>query len=98
LGYLSNAPLTTNDASSWLLIVYLGVVTMAVAYALLFTGLRSTPSGAAVVATLLEPVTAVFIALVFLDERLTLWGLVGALLIVAAIATLGRADAKAAPQ
>jgi DME family drug/metabolite transporter len=97
-GYLSNAPLTTNDASSWLLIVYLGVVTMAVAYALLFTGLRSTPSGAAVVATLLEPVTAVFIALVFLDERLTLSGLFGALLIVAAIATLGRADAKAAPQ
>jgi DME family drug/metabolite transporter len=50
------------------------------------------------VATLLEPVTAVFIALVFLDEHLTLSGLFGALLIVAAIATLGRADAKAAPQ
>lgn len=98
LGYLGNASLTTDNASSWLLIVYLGVVTMAVAYALLFTGLRSTPSGAAVVATLLEPVTAVFIAIVFLDEHLTMSGLLGALLIVAAIATLGRADAKAAPQ
>ena len=49
----------TSGTCRWSLIGYLGLVTMAVAYALLFTGLRSTPSGSAVVATLLEPVTAV---------------------------------------
>ena len=90
--------LTTNDTTSWLVILYLGVVAMAVAYALLFTGLRSTPSGAVVVATLLEPVTAVFIAVLFLGEQLTPAGLVGSLLIVAAIAGLGRRSKVPQPQ
>jgi DME family drug/metabolite transporter len=80
----------TSDGWSWLLIGYLGVVTMAGAYVLLFAGLRTTPSGTAVVATLLEPVTAVLIAVAFLDERLTAVGVVGSLLIVAAIGSLGR--------
>ena len=62
---------TTPDLNSWLLIIYLGVVTMALAYVLLFAGLRTTPSGTAVIATLLEPVTAVAIAVLFLDEKLT---------------------------
>lgn len=95
---LRGETLATNDTTSWLVIVYLGVVAMAVAYALLFTGLRSTPSGAVVVATLLEPVTAVFIAVLFLGERLTPAGLVGSLLIVAAIAGLGRRSKVPQPQ
>jgi DME family drug/metabolite transporter len=98
LAYLRGESLTTTDTAAWLLIVYLGVVTMAVAYALLFTGLRSTPSGSAVVATLLEPVTAVLIAVLFLGERLTPAGLVGSLLILTAIASLGRQSEKPQPQ
>jgi len=81
---------TTTDVTTWLLVAYLGVVTMAFAYVLLFAGLRSAPSGSAVVATLLEPVTAVLIAVVFLDQGLTAAGVVGSLLILAAIASLGR--------
>lgn len=98
LALLRGDALTSSNTSSWLLIGYLGVVTMAVAYALLFTGLRSTPSGSAVVATLLEPVTAVLIAVLFLDESLTTTGLVGSLLIVAAIASLGRQQEEPPPQ
>jgi DME family drug/metabolite transporter len=90
--------LDTLDTGSWLLIAYLGVVTMAVAYALLFTGLRDAPSGAAVVATLLEPVTAVLIAVLFLEEHLTLVGALGALLILTAIASLGRDRESPQPQ
>ncbi|MEV7548661.1 DMT family transporter [Amycolatopsis sp. NPDC089917] len=88
----------TTDFGSWALIGYLGAVTMALAYALLFTGLRTTPSGAAVVATLLEPVTAVVIAVVFLGERLTVAGVVGVVLIMAAIGSLGRHSKEPAPQ
>ncbi|MFI7615562.1 DMT family transporter [Nonomuraea terrae] len=95
VAYARGEPLMTGDTGSWLLIVYLGTVTMALAYALLYAGLRTTPSGAAVVATLLEPVTAVVIAIVFLGERLTPAGLAGALLIMAAIATLGRRSGAA---
>jgi len=88
----------TSDAVSWLVILYLGVVTLAIAYALLFTGLRSTPSGAAVIATLLEPVTAVLIAVAFLGEHLTLSGIVGSLFIVGAISSLGRSADPSPPQ
>jgi DME family drug/metabolite transporter len=73
----------------WLLVGYLAVGVVAT-NSLMFLGLRSTSSAAAVVATLIEPVTAVLIAVVFLGERLTLAGLLGCLLIVAAIASLGR--------
>jgi drug/metabolite transporter, DME family len=90
--------LVTTDATTWLLVVYLGVGTMALAYVLLFAGLRTTPSRTVVVATLLEPVTAVVIAVLLLGEHLTLAGVVGSLLIVAAIGSLGLRDPASAPQ
>jgi DME family drug/metabolite transporter len=57
---------------------------------LMFAGLRLTSSSAAVVATLIEPVTAVLIAAAFLGEHLTTAGVVGCVLIIAAIGSLGR--------
>ncbi|HET7388408.1 MAG TPA: EamA family transporter [Nocardioidaceae bacterium] len=96
--YARGEALTTTDTTSWLLIGYLGVVTMAIAYALLFTGLRSTPSGSAVIATLLEPVTAVLLAVLFLGEQLTPAGFLGALLIITAIASLGRQPPEPQPR
>jgi DME family drug/metabolite transporter len=87
---LRHEDVTTVDAGTWLLLGYLGVVTMGIAYVLLFAGLRTTASGAAVVATLLEPVTAVMIAVFLLGERLTPGIALGSLLIVAAITSLGR--------
>ena len=88
--YLRGEPMATTDPGSLLLLAYLGVVTMAFAYVLLYAGLRSTTSGSAVVATLLEPVTAVLIAVLLLGERPTAAVVIGTLLILAAIATLGR--------
>lgn len=89
LPWLGGAPLGSTSISTWLLIAYLGVVTMALAYALLFAGLRSTPSGAAVVATLLEPVTAVLLAALLLGESLGAGGLLGTALILTAVGSLG---------
>ena len=82
--------MATADVVSWVLVGYLGVVTMAFAYVLLYAGLRSTPAGAAVVATLMEPVTAVLIAVLLLGETLSVAGGVGCLLILGAIGGLGR--------
>jgi DME family drug/metabolite transporter len=89
---------TTSDPASWAVIGYLGVFTLAIAYALLFTGLRSAPSSAAVVATLVEPLTAVLIAVGLLGEHLSPTGVAGSLLIVAAIASLGRTSEGPPPQ
>ncbi len=98
LPLLQGEPVLTTDLASWGWIVYLGVVTMAVAYALLFTGLRTTASGTAVVASLLEPVTAVLLAVAFLGERLSPAGVAGSVLILLAIASLGRRTREPAPQ
>jgi DME family drug/metabolite transporter len=79
----------TAGAAAWLLVALLAVGVVAT-NSLMFVGLRRTSSAAAVVATLIEPVTAVLIAAAFLGEHLTVAGLVGCLLIIAAIAGLGR--------
>ena len=81
--------LASSDPTVVAILVYLGVVTMALAYGLLYAGLRSTPSSVAVVASLLEPVTAAVVAALVLDERLGTLGVVGTLLILAAVAGLG---------
>jgi drug/metabolite transporter, DME family len=79
----------TAGTEAWLLVAYLAVGVVAT-NSLMFAGLRNTSSSAAVVATLIEPVTAVLIAVIFLGERLTPAGLLGCVLILAAIASLGR--------
>jgi DME family drug/metabolite transporter len=81
--------LVTTDPAAVTGLLYLGVMTMALAYGLLYAGLRTTTGSSAVVATLLEPVTATVAAAVVLDERLGALGIVGTLLILAAVAGLG---------
>jgi DME family drug/metabolite transporter len=61
-------------------------MTLAAAYALLYAGLRTVTGSAAVVATLLEPVTAALLAAVVLGERPGVLGVVGAALILLAVA------------
>lgn len=83
-------PLTTADPVALGALAYLGVMTMAVAYGLLYAGLRTTSSSAAVIASLLEPVTAAAVAAVFLDERVGLLGVAGIVLVLVAVAGAGR--------
>lgn len=86
---VAGEPVLTADpvALGWL--VYLGVLTFALAYGLLYAGLRSTSSSAAVVATLLEPVTAGVVAALVLGERIGALGVVGMVLVLLAVAGLG---------
>jgi len=88
--------LLTVDPVVVLTLLYLGVFTMALAYGLFYVGLRTTTGSSAVIATLLEPVTATVVAALFLDERLGALGVVGTLLILAAVAGLGREEEPAA--
>lgn len=90
LSAAAGSPVLTADPVAVGTLVYLGVMTMALAYGLLYAGLRTTTGSAAVIATLLEPVTAALVAAAFLDERLGAAGIVGTLLILLAVAGLGR--------
>lgn len=85
---LLGGPAATSDPVAIATLVYLGALTFALAYALLYAGLRTTSSSAAVVATLVEPVTAALVAAAFLHERLDATGLVGMALVLVAIASL----------
>jgi drug/metabolite transporter, DME family len=80
---------------AWLL--YLGLVTAALALlAFNWGAARLTPT-MLTVATLVEPLTAVLLAALLLGERLGPWQWLGAALMLAAIAGLGRRDAGSAP-
>jgi DME family drug/metabolite transporter len=95
---LAGGPWGTTEPVALLTLVYLGGFTFAVAYGLLYAGLRTTSSSAAVVATLFEPVTAAIAAAVLLGERLGGDGLVGIALVVAAIAGSAREHPGAGPR
>ncbi|GAA1744251.1 DMT family transporter [Aeromicrobium alkaliterrae] len=85
---LGDRPVATSRPEGWLLLVYLGVATMALSYGLLYAGLRTTSGSAATVATLVEPLSAAALAALLLDERLTATALVGGALILAAVVGL----------
>ncbi len=78
----------TTEPVALAVLLYLGVVPSAVAYALFFTGLRSVPGPVAAIVTLLEPLTATALATAFLGERLAPGALAGGLLVLAAVAGL----------
>lgn len=78
----------TYPVRGWLLLIYLGVVPTALAYALFLTGMRSTPATVASIVTLLEPLTATVLAWVLFGERLTALGIAGALLLLGALVVL----------
>lgn len=85
---MSGGPIGSTDLGSIALLLYLGVATMALAYGLLYAGLRTTSGSAATIATLIEPLTAALLAAALLSERLPWPAVLGGLLILAAVAAL----------
>jgi DME family drug/metabolite transporter len=89
----TGGPVLTGDPASLALLTYLGVATLALAYVLLYAGLRTTSGSAATVATLVEPLSAALLAAVVLGERLTAPALLGGALILGAVVALRPAEA-----
>ncbi len=94
---LVDGPRTTTDAAALAWLAYLGALTMALAYVLLYSGLRVVAPSTAVTASLVEPVTAAVVAAVVLDEELGPAAVVGIVLVLGAVAGLGRPAAAAGP-
>lgn len=83
---LVEGPRVTTDPSVLAWLVYLGALTMALAYVLLYSGLRVVAPSTAVTASLVEPVTAAVVAAVVLGESLGPVAVVGILLVLGAVA------------
>lgn len=90
-------PVLPQSPASAALLVYLGVATMALAYGLLYAGLRTTSGSAATIATLVEPLSAAAFAATLLGERFTATALVGGALILAAVVLLRPTEERPAP-
>ncbi|MCP3420646.1 DMT family transporter [Nocardioides pinisoli] len=94
---LVDGPLVTTDPAALAWLAYLGVLTMALAYVLLYSGLRVVAPSTAVTASLVEPVTAAVVAAVVLSESLGPAAAVGIVLVLGAVAGLGRPSTAAGP-
>lgn len=90
--WLLPAIMLQSSWSDWWLalpyLLYLGVIATGIAYAIYMIGLRTVPVTIASITTLLEPLTAALIGVYFFQEPLGPLGVVGAGLLVAAIALL----------
>ena len=98
-GALSLLPLALADgmtlqmsAEVWSLLGYIGLVPTATAYFCFFKALRHVKASTSSVITLLEPLTATFLAWLLFDERLGIIGMLGGLLLLAAILVLYRGE------
>jgi DME family drug/metabolite transporter len=76
-------------ARGWPQLLYLGAIATALAYWLYATALRSIPASAAVVAGLLEPLTATLLGVSLFHERLGAIGIAGGMLLLGAVLLLG---------
>lgn len=85
-----------TDGSGLALAAWLAVVTVVVAYVLFARGLQSLPASTVSTLTLVEPLTACVLGIVLLDERLSMTGWTGLVVLVAGVALLAR-PAKPVP-
>lgn len=72
----------------WGILLFLGVVPTALAYIIFTTGLKNTTATNAAIASLFEPLTATFLALILIGERLTWMQSIGAVLLFSALAII----------
>ncbi|MEV4536881.1 DMT family transporter [Asanoa sp. NPDC049518] len=91
-GLLPTAGETTQTVA---LLAYLGAAPSALAYALFFAGLAVVRATTASVLALAEPVAAAVIAVLWLDERLTVWATAGSVLLGVAVVALALTERRA---
>jgi DME family drug/metabolite transporter len=96
MGALVLVPVLLSQPLRWLgtgrglgLAVYLGLATIALAYVLFGRGLSVMPAGPVTTLALTEPLVATLLGVTVLDERLSVWGVVGAALVLGGVVLQG---------
>lgn len=83
---LHNGGIPLPDLRSGLIVLMLGVLQTGIAYCLYFNGMAVLPVQTVVILGYLEPVVSVLCSALFLHEALSVWGWIGAALILLAAA------------
>ena len=73
------------SARAVLLLLVVGIVYTGVAYLLFFDGLSRLPGATSAILAYIDPVTALLLSAVVLGERMSLWQLAGAVLVLGAL-------------
>ncbi|MGN8244624.1 DMT family transporter [Cellulomonas soli] len=87
-GLVAGFALSGTSAAAWGWVVYLAALPTAGAYLAYYSGLPRVPATTAAVLALLEPVTATVLSVLVLGETVSLPGLVGMALLLAAVVLL----------
>jgi drug/metabolite transporter (DMT)-like permease len=87
-------PLGAHSAAGWMVVTYLGVFQIAVAYGLVTSGLRHIPALEAALILLIEPVLNPVWAWLFQGERPGPWALLGGATILGSTTLKGWLDAR----
>ena len=94
----SGAVSLVHSAETWLVILYLALVTTLLAGVLYLSGLRRIEPGRASLIATIEPVVASVLGYAVLRERLAQWQVVGGLLVGSVVVIAGRAQHAAAAE
>jgi len=104
IGALGLLPFVPFDAvrlatpSMWLDIVLMAALSTYLAYFVYYQGLRRVEASRAVLVATIEPVVAAALAAVLFGERLGVWGVIGALLVLSAAAITSVLPSKEFPR
>ncbi|WP_166264061.1 DMT family transporter [Marinobacter caseinilyticus] len=78
----------------WLMVVYIGLVPTCLGYLCFFAGMKNTPATTSSIIVTLEPLFVAVLAWVFLGENLGSMGILGAVVLTAAVVVASSAGAR----
>ncbi|MFN2360531.1 MAG: DMT family transporter [Marinobacter sp.] len=81
----------------WLMVAYIGIVPTCLGYLSFFTGMKTTPATLSSIIVTLEPLFVALLAWMILGEELGVIGLVGALILTAAVVVASQSSAGKKP-
>lgn len=78
---------TSLDTTSIILIIIMGVVNTGLMFLLFFGSIQHLPSSEIAIITYLEPVISIILGAIFFNERMTIIGIIGTIIVLAAAVT-----------
>ena len=75
-----------DDTSTWLLILFVGIVHTGIAYALYFGAMKELSAQSVAICSYIDPISALVFSALLLGEALTPLGMLGAILIIGTVA------------
>ena len=80
--FTSSINLTVLEGKSWVSLLIVGLIHTGITYCLYFSSLKELPGQKAAILSYIDPLVAVLISVLLLNETMTLWQTIGGILIL----------------